>query len=46
MNTERKLSTREKVAAGVSAAVVLVTMVYWITQIAGVVEMLKLAYGD
>ena len=46
MNSERhKLSTREKVAAGVSAAIVLATVIYWITQIAGVMEMLELAYG-
>jgi hypothetical protein len=45
MNTQRKLSTREKVAIGISAAIVLATVIYWITQIAGVVEMLNLAYG-
>jgi hypothetical protein len=45
MNTERKLSTREKVAAGISGAIVLVTVIYWITQIVGAIEMLNLAYG-
>jgi len=45
MNEERKLATREKVALGASIAIVVATVVYWITQIAGVIEMLKLAYG-
>jgi hypothetical protein len=45
MSNERKVSTREKIAAGVSGALVLAIVVYWITQIAGVVEMLRLAYG-
>jgi hypothetical protein len=45
VNEQPKLSTREKVAAGVSAVVVIAIVIYWITQIAGVIEMLKLAYG-
>jgi hypothetical protein len=45
MNEQRKLSTLEKVAAGVSAVVLVAIVIYWITQIAGVIEMLKLAYG-
>jgi hypothetical protein len=45
VNEQRKLSTREKVAAGVSAVVVVAIVIYWIAQIAGVIEMLKLAYG-
>ncbi|HVF15313.1 MAG TPA: hypothetical protein VNA21_00320 [Steroidobacteraceae bacterium] len=45
MNERPKLSTQEKVAAGVSAIVLLAIAIYWITQIAGVIEMLKLAYG-
>jgi hypothetical protein len=40
-----KMSRREKVALSVSAVIVLATAIYWITQIAGVYEMLKLAYG-
>jgi hypothetical protein len=39
------LSTQEKVAAGVSAAILLAAAVYWIVQIIGVIETLKLAYG-
>jgi hypothetical protein len=45
VNEKRKLSTQEKVAAGVSAAMLVAIVIYWITQIAGVIEMLKLAYG-
>jgi hypothetical protein len=45
VNEQRKLSTQEKVAAGVSAVMLLAIVIYWITQIAGVIEMLKLAYG-
>jgi hypothetical protein len=40
------MGTREKVALSVSATVVLVTVIYWITQMAGAYEMLKLAYGE
>lgn len=45
MNAFTKLTIREKVAATVAGAVILVTVIYWITQIAGAIEMLKLAYG-
>ena len=40
-----RLSTREKVAAAVSAAILLAAIVYWVIQIMGVMEALKLAYG-
>jgi hypothetical protein len=40
------MGTREKVALCISATIVLVSVVYWITQIAGAYEMLKLAYGE
>jgi hypothetical protein len=39
------LSTREKIAAGVSAAIVLVTVVYWLLQIKDVIATLRMAYG-
>jgi hypothetical protein len=39
------LSTREKIALGVSGAIVLAAVVYWIVQIGDVIETLKLAYG-
>lgn len=39
------LSSREKIALGVSGAIVLATAVYWIVQITGVIETLRLAYG-
>jgi hypothetical protein len=38
-----KLSTREKVAAAVSAAILAVAAVYWIMQIVDVVATVKLA---
>lgn len=41
----KRLSTREKVAAAVSAAIVLAAIVYWAIQIMDVMESLKLAYG-
>jgi hypothetical protein len=45
MNAPSKLSTQEKVAAGISGAILVAIVVYWITQVLGVIEMLKLAYG-
>ena len=41
-----KMSTQEKVALSVSAVIVVATVIYWITQISGAYEMLKLAYGE
>jgi hypothetical protein len=38
-----KLSRQEKVAVGVSAAILVTAAVYWIVQIAGVVATVKLA---
>jgi hypothetical protein len=40
-----KISTREKVAAVVSGAIILGAVIYWIVQIIGVMEILKLADG-
>ena len=40
-----KMSTQEKVALSVSAVIVVATVIYWITQIVGAIEMLELAYG-
>jgi hypothetical protein len=45
VNDQTRFSTREKVALGASAAILLASIVYWIVQIAGVIEMLQLAYG-
>jgi hypothetical protein len=45
MNSEKSFSTREKIAAGVSGAIILGAIIYWIVQIIGVMEILKLAYG-
>jgi hypothetical protein len=39
------LGTREKIALGVSGAIVLATVVYWIVQVSDVIATLKLAYG-
>jgi hypothetical protein len=41
--TLAKLSTQEKVAVGVSAAILLAAAVYWIAQIVDVVATVKLA---
>lgn len=45
MSSDRNLSTREKIAVAVSGGILLAVVVYWITQIFGVIEMLRLAYG-
>jgi hypothetical protein len=42
----RVKSNREKFAVGVSAAILLATAVYWLWQIKGVIEMLRMAYGS
>ena len=39
------LSTREKIALGVSGAIVVAAAIYWLVQISDVVSTLKLAYG-
>jgi hypothetical protein len=39
------LSTREKLALGVSGAIVIATVVYWVLQVGDVIDTLKLAYG-
>ena len=45
MGESKGLGTREKIAAVVSAAILLTFVVYWIIQIDGVMDMLKLANG-
>ncbi|HEY8537348.1 MAG TPA: hypothetical protein VIL28_00695 [Steroidobacteraceae bacterium] len=45
MNTQRKLSTQEKIALAVAGGILIAIAIYWITQIIGVIEMLRLAYG-
>ena len=40
-----RMPLREKIAAAVSLAIILTAAVYWIVQIRGVMEMLKMAYG-
>lgn len=42
----RVKSNREKVAAAVSAAILLVTAVYWLWQVKDVIETLRMAYGE
>lgn len=39
------MDLRERVALIVSSAILLVSACYWIVQVAGVIEMLRLAYG-
>ena len=45
MSTVATLSTREKIALGVSGAILLASAVYWVLQISDVLETLRLAYG-
>lgn len=45
MNTVANLSTREKIALGVSGAIVLASLIYWLVQVSDVIATLKLAYG-
>ena len=40
-----RLSMQEMIAVGVSAAILLASVIYWIVQIGDVIETLKLAYG-
>ena len=40
-----RLSAREKIAAAVSAAILLAAAIYWIAQILDVIATLKMAYG-
>jgi hypothetical protein len=40
------LSKREKIAVGVSAAIVFATVVYWLWQIKDVIATLRMAYGQ
>ncbi len=39
------VSTQEKIAVAVSAAILLAAAVYWTVQILDVIETLRLAYG-
>lgn len=43
MNNSKTMTTLEKVAAGVSIAVIAAFLVYWGIQIQGAIEMLRLA---
>ena len=45
MTEQNKTSKREIVSAVIAGAIVLTAVIYWITQIAGVMEMIKLANG-
>jgi hypothetical protein len=40
-----RLGTQEKIAVGVSAAILLAAAIYWIVQIRDVIATLKMAYG-
>ena len=42
----RVKSSREKIAVGVSAAILLVTAVYWVLQVTDVLATLRMAYGS
>jgi hypothetical protein len=43
--TNATFGRRELIAIWLSAAILLSAVIYWIVQIKGVTEMLKLAYG-
>lgn len=45
MNSPKPATLQERIAAIVSAAIVLTLIVYWIVQIKGVLHMLDLAAG-
>ena len=45
MTTQKSFDTREKIALAVGAAILIVSVIYWVNQILGVMEMLRLAYG-
>jgi hypothetical protein len=42
----RVKSNQEKIAVGVSAAILLATALYWLWQIKDVIETLRMAYGS
>jgi len=41
----RTIDIRERIARLASGAVIVASICYWIAQIVGVIEMLRLAYG-
>jgi len=45
MTSPKTFDTREKIALTVGTVILVVSVIYWVNQILGVMEMLKLAYG-
>jgi type II secretory pathway component PulM len=45
MAANKGLDTREKIALISGGAILVISVIYWIDQVLGVMEMLKLAYG-
>ena len=45
MTAWQRMTAQEKLAVSVSGTVVAFMIVYWITQVVGVIHMLRLAYG-
>ena len=45
MNAKTRMQPLERLAVTISAGIVLFMICYWISQIAGAVHMLRLAYG-
>jgi len=45
MTDKRELTGIEKIAAATSVAVLASATVYWLFQVAGVIELLQMAYG-
>ncbi len=45
MSASSPMSTQEKVAIAAAGGILVASLIYWITQVVGVIEMLRLAYG-
>ena len=45
MTPSRSFDRQERIALAISGTIVASSIVYWIVQVLGVIEMLKLAYG-
>jgi hypothetical protein len=45
MSVERRYPVRELTAIIVSGVVIIASLCYWVAQVIGVIEMLRLAYG-
>jgi hypothetical protein len=46
MTQNGEMTTRQKIALGVSGAIIVAAAIYWTYQIISVIEFLQLAYGE